>query len=196
MAESNPDFPQVNDPEIAANLIRRLAIVGPLGRLNVLDVVIPTVSLAELQDQAGVIDQLHFIAGANGPLTLTFTSHVQLFNTVGSNRNILVESIVPYVDLDSLIYLAVHNVALTDASPEIGLNKATLVENSTATIREDATVAAGTIVTRLRILANTPTPLLLSSPIRLAPGQGILVRNAAIDTQIACTYEWTEVAAA
>lgn len=45
MAELNPRIPQVNDPELEVALNRLLTIVGPVGRLNVADTVIPTVNL-------------------------------------------------------------------------------------------------------------------------------------------------------
>jgi len=48
LAEFNPNLPQVNDPELEAGLSRLLTIVGPLGRLNVGDTVMPVVNLADL----------------------------------------------------------------------------------------------------------------------------------------------------
>lgn len=48
MAGLNPLVPQVNDAELEADLSRLLTIVGPLGRLNVSDTVIPVVNLADL----------------------------------------------------------------------------------------------------------------------------------------------------
>lgn len=45
MAELNPNVPQVNDPELEVEVIRLLQIVGPLGKLNVIDAVLPTINL-------------------------------------------------------------------------------------------------------------------------------------------------------
>lgn len=51
MAELIPGAPQVNDPELEADLIRVLSIVGPLGKLNVLDLVIPMINLGDVRPQ-------------------------------------------------------------------------------------------------------------------------------------------------
>ncbi len=48
MAERDPGLPQVEDSELEAGLIRTLSIIGKLGRLNVLDVVLPVVSLGSV----------------------------------------------------------------------------------------------------------------------------------------------------
>jgi len=48
MAERDPNVPQVEDPETAADLIRLLRIVGPLGRLSVSDVVVPVVNMGDV----------------------------------------------------------------------------------------------------------------------------------------------------
>lgn len=48
MGELDPSIPQVNDPELEAALIRGLSIVGRIGKLRVLDVVLPTISLGDV----------------------------------------------------------------------------------------------------------------------------------------------------
>lgn len=48
MAERDPNLPQSTDPELQADLVRLLQVQGPLGLLNVLDVVIPTVSMGQV----------------------------------------------------------------------------------------------------------------------------------------------------
>lgn len=48
MAERDPNLPQSADPELQADLVRLLRVQGPLGMLNVLDVVIPTVSMGQV----------------------------------------------------------------------------------------------------------------------------------------------------
>jgi len=47
----DPNVPQVNDPELEANILRELSIVGQLGKLRVLDVVLPTFSLGNVIQQ-------------------------------------------------------------------------------------------------------------------------------------------------
>ena len=48
MAKQDPTRPQAIDPEVQANLVRLLRIRGPLGVLNVADVVVPVVSLGNV----------------------------------------------------------------------------------------------------------------------------------------------------
>lgn len=48
MAERDPSLPQSADPELQANLTRLLQIQGPLGILNVLDVVVPVVNMGQV----------------------------------------------------------------------------------------------------------------------------------------------------
>ena len=48
MAELDPNLALVNDPELEANLIRALSIVGRVGKLRVVDIVIPTISLGDV----------------------------------------------------------------------------------------------------------------------------------------------------
>jgi len=48
MGVRDPTVPQSDDPDLAADLIRLLRIVGPLGRLSVADVVIPVVSMGDV----------------------------------------------------------------------------------------------------------------------------------------------------
>ena len=48
MAEPDPRTPQAVDPEVTANLTRLLQIRGPLGILNVLDTIVPVVSLGDV----------------------------------------------------------------------------------------------------------------------------------------------------
>lgn len=51
MAEVNPNEPQVRDPELEADLVRALSIVGPLGVLRVADIVIPVISMGNVVQQ-------------------------------------------------------------------------------------------------------------------------------------------------
>jgi len=51
MAERDPTVPQSDDTEALAETIRVLNIVGPLGRFNVLDTIIPTFSMGEVAQQ-------------------------------------------------------------------------------------------------------------------------------------------------
>lgn len=48
MAEVNPNVPQAVDPEVLVDLTRLLRIRGPLGVLNVLDTIVPVVSLGDV----------------------------------------------------------------------------------------------------------------------------------------------------
>jgi len=48
MAEADPRIPQVVDPELTVDLTRLLQIRGPLGVLNVLDTIVPVVSLGNV----------------------------------------------------------------------------------------------------------------------------------------------------
>ena len=48
MAEVNPNVPQAVDPEVLVDLTRLLQIRGPLGVLNVLDTIVPVVSLGNV----------------------------------------------------------------------------------------------------------------------------------------------------
>lgn len=48
MAERDPTLPQSADPELQADLVRLLQVQGPLGLLNVLDVVVPVVSMGQV----------------------------------------------------------------------------------------------------------------------------------------------------
>lgn len=48
MADKDPNLPQSADPELQANLVRLLRVQGPLGELNVLDVIIPTVTMGQV----------------------------------------------------------------------------------------------------------------------------------------------------
>jgi len=41
MAERDPTVPQSDDPDLQADVVRLLRIVGPLGRFNVADVIVP-----------------------------------------------------------------------------------------------------------------------------------------------------------
>lgn len=48
MAERDPNLPQSADPELQADLVRLLQVQGPLGILNVLDVVLPVVMMGQV----------------------------------------------------------------------------------------------------------------------------------------------------
>jgi len=48
MAETTPFVPQVNDPDLVVALTRLLSIIGPLGRLNVADLVVPVVIMGDV----------------------------------------------------------------------------------------------------------------------------------------------------
>lgn len=60
MAQLDAQTPQVNDPELEADLTRLLTIVGQLGRLNVADIVLPTVSLGSVVTQTVRVEQPAF----------------------------------------------------------------------------------------------------------------------------------------
>ena len=51
MGEIDPTKPQVNDPEVEAELIRVLSIVGPLGKLDVIPAVLPIISMGNVVQQ-------------------------------------------------------------------------------------------------------------------------------------------------
>lgn len=48
MGVRDPTVPQSDDAELAADLIRLLRIIGPLGRLSVADVVVPVVNMGDV----------------------------------------------------------------------------------------------------------------------------------------------------
>lgn len=50
MADLDPRVPQVNDPQLEADLLAALSIVGRVGKLNVSDLVIPTVQLLTVRE--------------------------------------------------------------------------------------------------------------------------------------------------
>lgn len=52
MGQLDPSVPQVDDPELEANLIRALSVIGQIGKLRVLDVVLPTISMGNVVTQA------------------------------------------------------------------------------------------------------------------------------------------------
>jgi len=60
MGELDPSIPQVNDPELEADLIRVLSVVGRVGKLRVADIVIPTVSLGNVVQQTVEVRQPAF----------------------------------------------------------------------------------------------------------------------------------------
>ena len=62
MAARDPTVAEVDDPELEANLIRTLSIIGKLGRLRVLDVVLPTVSLGDVVTPAISVEQPAYTA--------------------------------------------------------------------------------------------------------------------------------------
>ena len=59
MAELTPGVPQVDDPELLAAIVRALAIKGPLGRLNVSDLVVPAIIVADVSDPSWAPTQIH-----------------------------------------------------------------------------------------------------------------------------------------
>jgi len=60
MADPDPSVPQVNDPELEADLIRSLGLVGQVGKLNFLDVVVPVVVLADVRTPTVEVSQPQF----------------------------------------------------------------------------------------------------------------------------------------
>jgi len=60
MAESDPDTPQVVDPELTVNLTRLLQIRGPLGVLNVLDTIVPVVNMGDVVTRSVRVEQPSF----------------------------------------------------------------------------------------------------------------------------------------
>ena len=62
MAQPNAALPQVVDPERLADLIRLLTVRGPLGVLNVADVVVPVVSLGDVVERTITVLQPAFRA--------------------------------------------------------------------------------------------------------------------------------------
>jgi len=62
MADFDANLPQVNDPAVETDLIRLLQITGPLGRLNVLDTVVPVVFMGNVVPQTITVLQPAFRA--------------------------------------------------------------------------------------------------------------------------------------
>ena len=60
MAEFDPNVPIVDDPELEANLVRDLSIIGRIGRLRVLDLVMPTISLGSVVQSTVEVRQASF----------------------------------------------------------------------------------------------------------------------------------------
>lgn len=52
MAERDPTVPQSDDAELQAEVIRLLRIVGPLGRLNVADIIVPVLHMGDVVSRA------------------------------------------------------------------------------------------------------------------------------------------------
>ena len=54
--DQDATVPQVNDAELETGLIRALSVVGQIGKLRVLDIVIPTISLGDvIQPTDGIL---------------------------------------------------------------------------------------------------------------------------------------------
>ena len=60
MAELEPRTPQSIDPDLQANLVRLLQIKGPLGILNVPDVIVPVVIMGEIAPRDVITRQPRF----------------------------------------------------------------------------------------------------------------------------------------
>lgn len=60
MAEIDPNTPQVVDPERTVDLTRLLQIRGPLGVLNVLDTIVPVVSMGDVAPRSVQVQQPNF----------------------------------------------------------------------------------------------------------------------------------------
>jgi len=59
----DPRVPQVNDPELEVALIRALSILGPVGKLNVSDTVIPVVNLVDVRTPTILVETPAFLIG-------------------------------------------------------------------------------------------------------------------------------------
>jgi len=60
MAETDPNTPQVVDPELTVDLTRLLQIRGPLGVLNVLDTIVPVVNMGDVVTRTVTVLQPSF----------------------------------------------------------------------------------------------------------------------------------------
>ncbi len=49
MAEVRADVPQLNDPQLEADLLRVLSIRGPLGKINIVDAILPVVLMGTVR---------------------------------------------------------------------------------------------------------------------------------------------------
>ena len=78
MAEVNPTVPQAVDPEVAVSLTRLLQIRGPLGVLNVLDTIVPVVSLGDVVERTVTVLQPSFRS------TDVFSNGIQINQVAGT----------------------------------------------------------------------------------------------------------------
>lgn len=102
MGEINPNEPQVRDPELEAELVRTLSIVGPLGVLRVADIVIPTISMGNVVEQTVAVRSPVFGS------TNVFSNGVQTAapaNTIHTDTGNLAAG-----DYDLQIYISPHTI--------------------------------------------------------------------------------------
>lgn len=63
MAARDPSRAQVNDAQLEADLLRTLEIVGPLGRINVIDAVMPVILMGSVRPFEFLVAEPAFVPG-------------------------------------------------------------------------------------------------------------------------------------
>lgn len=119
-------------------------------------------------------------------------SHVGLRNPAGSGMLVVVQKILIGFAANGAMYVALRAISTADNIyatytrdsrwPGL-LGSAKIIDHTTA-------VAQGTPYAYIRGLANTTAQL--TDPYVLHPGYDLLVRNAAVNVQVDCSFMWTE----
>ncbi len=155
-----------------------------------------TVRVSNLQksrEQTDAGSQMH--GGARHSGTTAEFSYCQLFNPAGSGVNAYIQKMIMSTDLASAPRICVYDAAIGSTPSNWGVNNnKSRASVPVVELREGSDpLELGTILSLIKVLADSPWGWLGESPIKLEPGQGILVRSGGTNRDLQVHFEWEEV---
>lgn len=129
-----------------------------------------------------------YVAASVGNFSIT-----QLWNPVGSEKNVFIEQIFIGCSSNTGISISKHNAELTIAGTSQPISKNISGSAGIALIKNQTNVAyLGTVMGSISILASTTFQYKFTEPLLLNPGYGMMINPTNVNMDIRATFEFFE----
>lgn len=152
-------------------------------------------AVQSVDDQSNVSRVLlgrSFFGSSYGVPTAGAYSVAQIFNPVGNNKNVVLESITITKQATGLVFLSYGNTALGTLVSRSGNKLIGGVAPTAKCYTDNPTLPLAPITLYFAVAANSQFDFILKEPMVLQPGWGVSVSTNTLNDDVLASFEWYE----